>query len=1180
MIKSLRKFFAGMVAALLIAVMVIPFAFTLKTHAAAAYDPTSKEFDAPTGAIKPTASTNIVMPKILPSLPYTFEAEILLNTTNRGGVIVGNYGKNVNGDSSALSFEIYQNGKPRLFVQSKSGNQQSVIFDKVNVAINEYVRLAITVDEENGMAHCYVNGVLMQSESFSYTNYLSEVSQFPLRIGGDHRNGNDQYFKGNIKSVALYSDMRSQEEISSGLNLNDAALMVAYDFSNVGIKNLSKLEGLDLITNDVSLYGQGLSFTHENSYKVMKPFDSQILTYEAMVLIPTSTPDNTRVGVLFGNYSASTYSTNFEFKYSASPRLYFEGPNGTLFDFHFENVDARSDDWTFVTITLDPSTGTAKCYINGELKGTITKGPISIPDSVYDREFYLGRDTRSSNNSPLPFRGLVKSLAVYSDTRTEEEIRADMLAFDKESDNVLAIYELAEETGRSDISGNCYHICYVGETKPEDTSEPSNPSDPDTPSAPAVPDEISGLEFSGSDYAIVQNGIPLDTRYITLEAFIQLSPSVSSRGGVILGNYKDNSNHYFNFEIYDHGIPRVSGTLPNNLSARYDYQFDLVDVRDNKPVHLAITVDTQTGVASCYLNGVWKQSITQQSFTFPSTLNDLRLVLGNDLRPNDKKPFLGTIGSVAVFDDIRTAEEIAADCISVDTESDNLLLCYDLSGATKGEDISDLSGNGYNIKFQTSGHAEVSKWISEKDAVTDYLYSFVLVGDTQIIAQYHSDDFGKIYDWILANKDSKKIGYVFGLGDITNSSTEGEWSLARTHILGKLTGVIPYSVVRGNHDTVNHFNNVFATSAYMSQFDGFYDSSVANSYRFFEIEGTEYLLFTLDYGASDDVLNWAGEIISANPEKRVIITTHAYLYRDGSTLDQNDVCPPATTGGYNNGDHIWDKLASKYENVYLVVSGHDPCENVVVSQREGVHGNIVTEMLVDPQGVDTSIPTGMITMLYFKADGSIEVETYSTIQELYYKETNQFTIKETAHSFTKNESCVYPNGYLAAGVHSATCIYCKKVKDSATDAIIVFKGYSIKNDETALCAGYSINYRALNLYERINNQKLVLGAVACASGNLANGDNKPINADGSTASVIAGKILSSPIDTSYPNVLVIMETDNWSKYENSEVILCLYIIDGNTVSYACDKSSASESAIAITYNQIRNLTTLKGDDEE
>ena len=82
------------------------------------------------------------------------------------------------------------------------------------------------------------------------------------------------------------------------------------------------------------------------------------------------------------------------------------------------------------------------------------------------------------------------------------------------------------------------------------------------------------------------------------------------------------------------------------------------------------------------------------------------------------------------------------------------------------------------------------------------------------------------------------------------------------------------------------------------------------------------------------------EIIENHPNHQVIITTHAYLYRDGTTLDSGDVCPPSISGGTNNGDAIWDKLIKKHENIVLVLSGHDPCDSIILAQDKGENGNI------------------------------------------------------------------------------------------------------------------------------------------------------------------------------------------------------------------------------------------------
>jgi hypothetical protein len=210
-----------------------------------------------------------------------------------------------------------------------------------------------------------------------------------------------------------------------------------------------------------------------------------------------------------------------------------------------------------------------------------------------------------------------------------------------------------------------------------------------------------------------------------------------------------------------------------------------------------------------------------------------------------------------------------------------------------------------------------------------------------------------------------------------------------------MDGVVPYSLVRGNHDTMATMNKYFPLGDYKDVLGGHFQNNIFNSWQEFTVGEVKYLIFTLDYGAQDPVLKWAEEIITAHPEHNVIITTHAYFFRDGTTLDSGDVVPPSNKGSsYNDGDDMWDKLIKKHENIVLVLSGHDPCDYVVYAQDKGENGNLVTQMLVDPQGVDKAQGgVGLVTMLYFSADGkTMQVETYSTDKKAFFLEENQFTL--------------------------------------------------------------------------------------------------------------------------------------------------------------------------------------------
>ena len=517
-------------------------------------------------------------------------------------------------------------------------------------------------------------------------------------------------------------------------------------------------------------------------------------------------------------------------------------------------------------------------------------------------------------------------------------------------------------------------------------------------SAMAVPISAAGGEgmtFDSDKYQAAKN---FDSEPVSMEAWVCL-PKDAGRAGVILGNYAG-TTACVNFEITTNGRPRMYVIeYTSGEKAIHDVTFKNVDVRTGEMEHVAIVYDEAQEATYCYVNGELKQTVEGALNVSPEVCN-FAYILGGDRRGGNGQYFKGAIDTVAVYSDARSADEIKASMKKVDLSDKDLIAYYDTSSLSN-DVIKDESGNGYDA-------THIIKWVEDKEPVTDYAYSFCVVGDTQVVTQNYPDKLANIYDWIIENKDEKKIEFVFGMGDITNKNTDEEWAVAKEQIF-KLNGVVPYSIIRGNHDSSEKINQYFAKLDYMNQFDGFYDRyKIDNSWRTFSVGNTDYLLITLDFGPSDRLLDWAAEIIEAHPDHKVIITTHCYLFRDGTTLDSGDVAPPnksgANDGARNNGDQMWDKLVSKYENIFLVLSGHDPCENIIATQTKGDHGNTVTQMLVDPQGVDSAEgATGMVAMLYFSEDGkTLTVEQYSTVHDKYYMNTSQFTLPlpEDFHTVT------------------------------------------------------------------------------------------------------------------------------------------------------------------------------------
>ena len=522
---------------------------------------------------------------------------------------------------------------------------------------------------------------------------------------------------------------------------------------------------------------------------------------------------------------------------------------------------------------------------------------------------------------------------------------------------------------------------------------------------------LNGLSFAKSTFFKMDDKLPKTP--LTLEAEIYVDPSMSVRVGSIFGNYMGIRQDWL-FEIFENGVPRFYySDAGGNVK---DYKFTEVDVRTGDWVHIAFTFDYANGLMSVYLDGELAQSIDCTA-DLAEDITTFRFIVGGDGRSDNGNYFKGQIRSIAAYSDVRTAAEIAESAKNgINSYADDILVHYALNPNSGEDDIKDLSPNGFDI---------AKEWLDSYESNFEYAYSFAVVGDTQWLSKYAPEKMEGIYDWILANQESKKIAHVFGLGDITEdwntANKEQEWIRAQQYI-SKLDGKLSYSLVRGNHDESKYFLKYFANETYMSQFDGFMvEGDIRNTYKFMTIGSTDYLFLTLDFGVSDEMIEWANEVVLAHPNHKVIVTTHGYQAFNQDPIDYDNV---PTSGGmgsqndvdtnvgdnfrsYNNGQQVWDKFLSKHPNIILIMCGHTPFEDVVLLQTEGNHGNVVNQMAIDAQWMDPQKGgVGMVCMLYFSEDGTqMAVEWLSTDTGKYYQEHKQFTIDLTnslnapAHSF-------------------------------------------------------------------------------------------------------------------------------------------------------------------------------------
>ena len=531
----------------------------------------------------------------------------------------------------------------------------------------------------------------------------------------------------------------------------------------------------------------------------------------------------------------------------------------------------------------------------------------------------------------------------------------------------------------------------------------------------------------------------------TVEAWVFYPSTLNgATAGPIIGNYASDTSYgcaFINFEIYKNGAPRIWWGDEFGYN-HYSIVFDGARVPTNSWTHVSFVYNDNSGIVSCYVNGI----LAEEKFYYPALdggVVDYPFVLGGDQRSLNSGYFKGELKDVAIFSDVRTADEISKDYTALSYTEEGLLCYYDVDASDKGKNIKDETGNGYDLTYSKT-------WLSEEemeeirkgygDFESDY--SFAVFGDTQRITEDYPNLLGPMYQWVVDNKEEKNIVYSLGLGDITDDNggsvrfskdadgnwvidangTYNEWDVAKAAVT-ILNGHVPYSLVRGNHDIMNskdRFNEWFGTVEYFtSQFEGenggkYTDTGVkdpvtnsAVSYAntwctyTFTADGKDvnYLFLNLDYGASDDVLAWASSVISQEKYKdyKVVISTHCYLYSDGTTEDMGDATPPSIMRDFmNNGDEIWEKFVSKHPNIEMFLSGHITSNSILVTRTNAyIDGamNTVTEMLINPQAIDYRVRSGLVAMFYFdESENKVAFEYYSPTRNAYFMTANQFVL--------------------------------------------------------------------------------------------------------------------------------------------------------------------------------------------
>jgi hypothetical protein len=305
-------------------------------------------------------------------------------------------------------------------------------------------------------------------------------------------------------------------------------------------------------------------------------------------------------------------------------------------------------------------------------------------------------------------------------------------------------------------------------------------------------------------------------------------------------------------------------------------------------------------------------------------------------------------------------------------------------------------------------------------------FTIVALPDTQkyVDSGAYPEIFTAQTQWIIDNKEALNIVFVTHEGDIVqNWNNTTEWEYANTS-MSLLDGVVPYSVVPGDHDhygedppgSTEYYEQYFPAlrftgysywgGSYAGNYGGDYDETYPhtnnNNYQLLTIGVQDYIFLSLDFCPSQNEIDWANGVLTTYSDRKAILTTHALLDGNADYKGSADfwLYPDGTSNSTGDTSLIWYDLIRNHENLQLVLCGHMHGE--ARRTDDNLAGQPVHQLLANYQGRLNGGNGWLRIMRFVPAEDKVYVETYSPHLDQYETDAgSQFTLDFTMNSFTE-----------------------------------------------------------------------------------------------------------------------------------------------------------------------------------
>ncbi len=308
-------------------------------------------------------------------------------------------------------------------------------------------------------------------------------------------------------------------------------------------------------------------------------------------------------------------------------------------------------------------------------------------------------------------------------------------------------------------------------------------------------------------------------------------------------------------------------------------------------------------------------------------------------------------------------------------------------------------------------------------------FTIILLPDTQAYAESRPDILQDQIDWILDQAGPRNIVFVLQAGDLVEHfDNNSEWQIVDS-AFRQLEGRVPFSVLPGNHDMsperdASFYDRIFPPSRFEGY--GWYGGSYPpetndNSYQIFSAGGYDlgpfalaadrFLVLSLQFCPTADVVTWAKEVLARHADRHAIIVTHAYLNVHGGR--QIHAPSGGCTAATENTRYLFDELIYPNPNVFLVLSGHEYDTQDLDGEADRVDLNIAGRPVYQITSDFQRRPGGgggWLRILGFNRKlGEVVVRTYSPGLGSYEKDADsEMILPYPGTSFPQGEAILHP----------------------------------------------------------------------------------------------------------------------------------------------------------------------------